>query len=204
MAKNANAINAISLVSKNLLASTISVTNRDEESEVATVHPRRIRGGYDVTTENGRYIYKPQTGSPCFGNVMRRGEKELEATIRPADGNGTRIDIVGETYFVFSCRGSFTIDILQERGERRRSTLRIGAARASAQSKSKTALRPIPFTFEFKSKLPALLVPILVIIIREVAATTGPSLSDPHERTASYLLSAPSVSVSAAFGSATH
>lgn len=203
MAKNAGANDAISLASKNLLASKIAITHRDGDSEVATVHPRRFRGGYDVTTENGRYVYESQTGSPCFGTVMRRGKKELEATIRPAEGNGTRIDIAGETYLVFSSRGSYTVDRLQGRGEGKRNAVHIGAARASTQSKNKTALKPIPFRFDFNCKFPALLVPILVIIIREVAATKGSLPSDSPEGTTSYLLSAPSISVSAAFGGAT-
>lgn len=189
-----------------ILASQILLTGNARKQQVAVLRPRRLRGGYNVTTTSGRFTFVPRISANVLGIAKHRLNGTVEAVIRPVGQNVVAITVTGTTFIVLFSKDSFlAVDRIQQgysTGDTNR--IRVGYAHALQQSGWKAVSNACPFVFNFKERVPALLIPLLSITIRQRAtglASFALSSTDRHDGPAA-VMTAPTIAVATAVGAA--
>lgn len=195
----------LSVTCADILASQVILSASGSQRQVATMRPRRLHSGYNVTTTAGRFTFDQQKHGRMFGTAVWHDGDIIEAVIRPVRAGVIAIDLVGASYIVYSSNNMFyAVDRIQGSSTSSADAIRVGVVRATEQTGRKTVRKASPFTFHFMEQVSPLLIPLLAIVIREEAAAAAmfTSTSTNKRGVPAVVLSAPVVAVTAAVGAA--
>lgn len=196
-------VRSYSVSCADLLASTVSLTESEGEQELATVRSRRFRAGYVLTIGDNIYSFEFGLGSTIFGTVSRRDRKGYEAMIRMLRNGVIAVDVAGETFLVHASHDAFlAVERVRRNSNGAAHVVHAGDARILRTTSHKVRRKGHPFTFDFVEPCPALLIPLLVIIIKENVGRSAALHFQSNHGMALFAPTAPSLAVTAAFGAA--
>lgn len=190
-----------SVLCPDLLASSVSLTDSSSGREVGTVRPRRMHNGYTLTTLGERYLFESWSAATAFGTVVSRNGERPEAVLRPVRDGVTAVDIEGATFLVYANHGTtFSIDRVYQNTNGMATLVHSGVAHAVHATNRRSERKTSTFTFDFSEPVPALLIPLMVVLIRESARllTSFHSLDKPGVPSSGHKM--PAMAVTAVVG----